>query len=79
MIIAKYNAKKQRQTVITETSVNSIVERAEQAVVQKAQQVAVDTTSEIAMTATIDMNGNLIMSTDFVVATAPVQEASQGD
>lgn len=70
MIIAKYNSKKDKGIMVSESEVTNVVEKAGEVVVQKAQQVAAQTTSEIAMTATIDANGDLIMETDIAVAVA---------
>lgn len=68
MIIEKYNKRKQRSTIITESVVNNVIDQAEAAVVQKAQEVAVATSSTIAMSATVNANGELIMVSDMNAA-----------
>ena len=68
MIIEKYNKRKQRSTIITESVINNVIDQAEAAVVQKAQEVAVATSSTIAMSATVNANGELIMVSDMNAA-----------
>ena len=73
MIIEKYNKRKQRSTIITESVVNNVIDQAEAAVVQKAQEVAVATSSTIAMSATVNANGELIMVSDMNAAVAEAE------
>ena len=73
MIIEKYNKRKQRSTIITESVINNVIDQAEAAVVQKAQEVAVATSSTIAMSATVNANGELIMVSDMNAAVAEAE------
>ena len=74
MIISKYDRPKAKGGTMSETTVSIIESRVETAVVQKAQQTAANTAMDITASATVNANGELIMTTD-IATSGSLQEA----